>query len=119
MSTDAFADIVKDFTKEYGVSEGTARRAVEIFLVTAASMPEAEAQREYERTVEESFVRGEEWATELVTKSLEKRVPGFRATYDKALARGVDPVKALMWDHNVPQEAAVEAVRAFQQPTGK
>lgn len=119
MSFDPFAQLVKDLMKEYGVSEIAARRAVELMLITSAALPEAEAQKEFERSVQEAFTGGEGWAVEFVTKSLEKRLPGFQATYDKAVKRQVDPIEALVWDHDLPKEAAAEVVRMLQQPAAK
>ncbi len=111
MVTDDMRDeLIRDFMNEFGVSEPTATMATGIFFTLASSMPEAQAEPEFQRAVMQSVAQGESWATEFVQAMFNKRLPGYRSTYQRAITTGQDPAAELVREHALPAEAAAEVI---------
>ncbi|MGK5733306.1 hypothetical protein [Streptomyces sp. URMC 124] len=120
MTFNPFAQFVDDFKKEFGLSEATARHAIEVMLSIMVGMPGEAGQREFERVTKEALAAGEAWAQEFISKSIEKKLPEYRVTYTKALKRGVDPETALVWEHGeLEPESAAEVVRILRLRKGE
>ncbi|TGZ12371.1 hypothetical protein DV517_74660 [Streptomyces sp. S816] len=103
-------ELIRDFMTEYGVSEPTATMATSLFITIASAMSQEQAETEFQRAVTQSVAQGESWATEFVQAAFDKRLPGFRATYQRAITTGQDPAAELAREHNLPTAAAAEVV---------
>ncbi|MFY4721449.1 hypothetical protein [Streptomyces sp. LaBMicrA B280] len=120
-------ELIRDFMTEYGVSEPTATMVTSLFLTIASTMPEDQAEAEFQQAVTQSVAQGESWATELVQAAFDKRLPGFRATYQRAISASQDPAVELARRHNLPAAAAAEVIALLTngpsptaaQPTGQ
>ncbi|MER7875773.1 MULTISPECIES: hypothetical protein [Streptomyces violaceusniger group] len=110
MSTDPMDEIVHAFMAEYGVTEPTARHATELVFTLSMAMPEPEAQKEFERTVQAAAARGEGWAKDFYKGFITTRMPGYRATYDQAQRRGADAGAALEREHGLSPDAVAEVI---------
>ncbi|MFE9360330.1 hypothetical protein ACFYPB_40535 [Streptomyces olivaceoviridis] len=118
--------LIRDFMTEYGVSEPTAAMATSLFFTIASAMSEDQAEQEFQRAVMQSVAQGESWATEFIQAMFDKRLPGFRVTYQRALTTGQDPAVALVREHGLPAAAVAEVVAVLNsnsspaaQPTGE
>ncbi|MGW0647956.1 hypothetical protein ACWD4T_03990 [Streptomyces umbrinus] len=111
-------ELVRDFRTEFGVSEPTATMATGLFLTIAVSMPRAQAQDEFQKAVMQMVAQGESWAKELVQAMLGKDLPGYRATYQRAITSGQDPATELAREHTLPAAAAAEVVTLLTSGTG-
>ena len=117
--TDADRDeLIRDFMAAYGISEPAAAMATNLFITIASAMPEDRAQAEFERAVTQMVAQGESWAQEFVHAMLGKRLPAFRATYQRAITSGQDPAAQLVREHAMPTAAAAELVTLLQSETG-
>ncbi|MBC9730977.1 DUF4097 family beta strand repeat-containing protein [Streptomyces sp. TRM68367] len=120
--TDADRDeLIRDFMTEYGVSEPTAAMATNLFITIASAMPEDQAQEEFQRAVTQMLAQGaqgESWAQEFIQAMFNKRLPGFRATYQRAITAGQDPAAQLVREHAMPAAAAAELVTLLKSETG-
>lgn len=79
MSTDnVFAALVKEYMEELGISESTAERAVEMFFSVLVDYLEVDqdlndaCQKTFQKKIQDAFVEGEEWATEMFRKLIAK-----------------------------------------------
>ncbi|MGW2050797.1 hypothetical protein ACWCPF_37335 [Streptomyces sp. NPDC001858] len=111
-------ELIRDFTAEYGVSEPTAAMATNLFITIASAMPKDQAQEEFQQAVTQMVAQGESWAQELIQAMFNKRLPGFRATYQRAITAGQDPAAHLVREHAVPAAAAAELVTLLKRETG-
>ncbi|MER0443218.1 hypothetical protein ABR738_01260 [Streptomyces sp. Edi4] len=102
---------------EYGVSEPTAAMATNLFITIASAMPEDQAQEEFQQAVTQMVAQGESWAQEFVQAMFSKRLPGFRATYQRAIAVGQDPAAQLVREHAMPAVAAADVVTLLKSET--
>ncbi|MFB6881235.1 hypothetical protein ACFCY8_10415 [Streptomyces noursei] len=76
MLNDIRAELTTDFVNEFGVTEMTAAMAAHLFLAVTASVQGEKAQEmEFQRALQQAVTQGESWATEMVAKMLEKRMP--------------------------------------------
>jgi len=99
-------ELVRDFMNEYNVSEPTATMATNLFITIASTMPETEAEAEFQRTIQQMVMQGESWAAEFAQATFNKHLPGFRTTYQSALTAGQDPAAALVREHAMAAAAA-------------
>ncbi|MFJ8676727.1 hypothetical protein [Streptomyces sp. NPDC093589] len=114
MLNDIRNELTNQFVDDLGVSEATATMAMHLFLAVTGSVQGEEARgQEFQRALQKSAAQGESWATELLTKMLEKQLPAYRTTYQHALAHGQEPSTALMRTHSLPAEAARELATIF------
>ncbi|WP_274919445.1 DUF4097 family beta strand repeat-containing protein [Streptomyces sp. WZ-12] len=118
LTTDDHDELICDFMTEYGVSEPTATMATSLFVTIASAMSEDQAEPEFQRAVMQSVAQGESWATEFVQATFNKRLPGFRATYQRAITTGQDPAAQLAREHALPAAAAAEVVTLLYRETG-
>lgn len=110
MSADFETELIRDFMANFQISEPTARKVTDLFLTIATSMPEADAEKEFQRIALEAVAQGEAWAMEFVQAQFDRQLPAYRATYEQALASGMDPAAELVREHNIAAEAAAEIV---------
>ncbi|MFG2977739.1 hypothetical protein ACGFYY_32705 [Streptomyces sp. NPDC048331] len=110
MSADFETELIRDFMTNFKVSEPTARKVTDLFLTIATSMPDADAEKEFQRIATEAVAQGEAWATEFVQAQFDRQLPAYRATYEQALASGLDPAAELVGAHHIAAEAAAEIV---------
>ncbi|MGW2826364.1 DUF4097 family beta strand repeat-containing protein [Streptomyces sp. NPDC001443] len=103
-------ELVRDFATEYGLSEHAAVMATGLFITIASSMPEAQAQDEFQKAVLQMVAQGETWASEFVRAMFDKQLPGYRDTYQRAITSGQDPKGELVRAHGLPAAAAAEVV---------
>ncbi|GGX53017.1 hypothetical protein [Streptomyces noursei] len=116
MLNDIRAELAADFVNEFGVTEMTAAMATHLFLAVTTSVQGEKAQEmEFQRALQQAVTQGESWATEMVAKMLEKRLPVYRTTYQRAIAGGQDPTTALMRSHSLPIAAARELITLFSR----
>ncbi|MFC0602246.1 DUF4097 family beta strand repeat-containing protein [Streptomyces palmae] len=127
LTNDDHDELIRDFMTEYGVSEPTATMATSLFITIASAMPEDQAEPEFQGAIMQSVAQNESWATEIVQAALNKRLPGFRITYQRAITTGQDPAAELVHEHGLPAAAAAEVVTllkndsnlATAQPAGE
>lgn len=110
MSADFETELIRDFMAKFQISEPTARKVTDLFLAIATSMPEADAEKEFQRIAVEAVAQGEVWAKEFVQAQFHRQLPAYRAPYEQALASGMDPAAELVREHNIAAEAAAEIV---------
>ncbi|GAA3163676.1 DUF4097 family beta strand repeat-containing protein [Streptomyces ramulosus] len=115
LTDDDRAELIRDFMTEYGVSEPAATMATSLFLTIVSAMPDDQAEAEFQRAVMQSVAQGESWATEFVQATFDKRLPGFRATYQRALTAGQDPAAELTREYGLPAAAAAEAIALLKK----
>lgn len=114
-------ELIRDFMTEYGVSEPTAAMATNLFITIASALPEDQAQEEFQRAVTQMVAQGtqgESWAQEFIQAMFNKQLPGFRATYQRAITAGQDPAAHLVREHAMPAAAAAELVILLKSETG-
>ncbi|MEU1827161.1 DUF4097 family beta strand repeat-containing protein [Streptomyces abikoensis] len=110
ITDDILDDLIRGFMTEYGVSESTAILAASLAGTIALFEGEVPGAREFTRAVALAAQQGEEWAKEFWQAALAKNLPGYRDTYQRALASGRNPVAELEQEHGLSAEGAAEAM---------
>jgi hypothetical protein len=117
--TDEMRDeLARDFATEYGISEHAATMATSLFITLASSLPEAQVQDEFQKAILQTVAHGESWAGEFVQAMFDKQLPGYRATYQRAITSGQDPQGELVRAHGLPAAAAAEVVTLLTDQAG-